>query len=129
MDLDGIAREEAVKNELKNYFKPEFLNRLDDTIIFNPLNEDNLISIVDIMFKDLQEILLGRGIRATLSTEAKKIIATAGFDIVYGARPLRRALYELVEDKIADMILSDELESGDEIRINTRDEKIVVEKF
>ena len=129
MDLDGIAREEAVKNELKNYFKPEFLNRLDDTIIFNPLNEDNLISIVDIMFKDLQEILLGRGIRATLSTEAKKIIATAGFDIVYGARPLRRALYELVEDKIADMILSDELESGDEIRIDTRDEKIVVEKF
>ena len=129
MDLDGIAREEAVKNELKNYFKPEFLNRLDDTIIFNPLNEDNLISIVDIMFKDLQEILLGRGIRATLSTEAKKIIATAGFDIVYGARPLRRALYELVEDKIADMILSNELESGDEIRINTRDEKIVVEKF
>ena len=128
MELKGEDRDVAVKNELKNYFKPEFLNRLDDTIIFNPLNEEGLISIVEIMFKDLEKTLRNRGIKAVLSEEAKKFIAKAGFDIVYGARPLRRALYELVEDKIADMILKDELESGDEITIDSNGEKIIIKK-
>lgn len=126
MDLEGEARNEAVKNELKNYFKPEFLNRLDDTIIFNPLTEDGLIEIVGIMFKELEKTLLNRGIKAVMSESAKKFIAGAGFDIVYGARPLRRALYELVEDRLADMILSDELASGDEIVIDADKEKIII---
>ncbi|WP_169779628.1 ATP-dependent Clp protease ATP-binding subunit [Campylobacter curvus] len=126
MDLEGEARNEAVKNELKNYFKPEFLNRLDDTIIFNPLTEDGLIEIVGIMFKELEKTLLNRGIKAVMSENAKKFIAGAGFDIVYGARPLRRALYELVEDRLADMILSDELASGDEIVIDADKEKIII---
>ena len=129
MDLKGEEREQAVKNELKNYFKPEFLNRLDDTIIFNPLDEDGLIKIVDIMFKELEKTLQNRGIKARLGEEAKKFIAGAGFDIVYGARPLRRALYELVEDPLADMILRDELESGDEIVIGAKDEKIEIKKI
>ena len=129
MDLKGEEREQAVKNELKNYFKPEFLNRLDDMIIFNPLDEDGLIKIVDIMFKELEKTLQNRGIKASLSEEAKKFIAGAGFDIVYGARPLRRALYELVEDPLADMILRDELESGDEIVIGSDKEKITISKI
>ena len=129
MDLKGEEREQAVKNELKNYFKPEFLNRLDDTIIFNPLDEDGLIKIVDIMFKELEKTLQNRGIKASLSEEAKKFIAGAGFDIVYGARPLRRALYELVEDPLADMILRDELESGDEIVVGSDQEKITISKI
>ena len=129
MDLKGEEREQAVKNELKNYFKPEFLNRLDDTIIFNPLDEDGLIKIVDIMFKELEKTLQNRGIKASLSEEAKKFIAGAGFDIVYGARPLRRALYELVEDPLADMILRDELESGDEIVIGANGENITISKI
>ena len=129
MDLKGEEREAAVKNELKNYFKPEFLNRLDDTIIFNPLDEDGLIKIVDIMFKELEKTLQNRGIKASLSEEAKKFIAGAGFDIVYGARPLRRALYELVEDPLADMILRDELESGDEIVVGSDKEKITISKI
>ena len=129
MDLKGEEREQAVKNELKNYFKPEFLNRLADTIIFNPLDEDGLIKIVDIMFKELEKTLQNRGIKASLSEEAKKFIAGAGFDIVYGARPLRRALYELVEDPLADMILRDELESGDEIVIGANGENITISKI
>ena len=129
MDLKGDEREQAVKNELKNYFKPEFLNRLDDMIIFNPLDEDGLIKIVDIMFKELEKTLQNRGIKASLSEDAKKFIAGAGFDIVYGARPLRRALYELVEDPLADMILRDELESGDEIVIGSDKEKITISKI
>lgn len=127
MDLKGEEREEAVKNELKSYFKPEFLNRLDDTIIFNPLSEEGLVQIVAIMFKELEKTLLNRGIKASMNEEAKKFIAKAGFDIVYGARPLRRALYELVEDRLADMILKDELESGDEIVINSNGEDISIE--
>ena len=129
MDLKGEEREQAVKNELKNYFKPEFLNRLDDMIIFNPLDEDGLIKIVDIMFKELEKTLQNRGIKASLSEDAKKFIAGAGFDIVYGARPLRRALYELVEDPLADMILRDELESGDEIVVGSDKEKITISKI
>ena len=129
MDLKGEEREAAVKNELKNYFKPEFLNRLDDTIIFNPLDEDGLIKIVDIMFKEREKTLQNRGIKARLGEEAKKFIAGAGFDIVYGARPLRRALYELVEDPLADMILRDELESGDEIVIGANGENITISKI
>ncbi|PSM51397.1 ClpB chaperone [Campylobacter blaseri] len=126
MKLKGDDREKVVKDELKNYFKPEFLNRLDDIIIFNPLSENNLIDIVDIMFKNIQKILLNKDIKATLDSSAKNLIAKAGYDLEYGARPLRRALYELVEDKIADMILKDEIKNGDNIKIYAEDDNIEI---
>ena len=128
MDLSGKEREDAINLALKEYFKPEFLNRLDDTIIFNPLGQDELGAIVNIMFKELESTLLGRGIRANLSQNAINLISQAGFDIVYGARPLRRALYELVEDKVADMILKDEIVSGDSITIDAINDEIVINK-
>ena len=128
MDLSGKEREDAINLALKEYFKPEFLNRLDDTIIFNLLGQDELGAIVGIMFKELEATLLGRGIRANLSQNAIKLISQAGFDVVYGARPLRRALYELVEDKIADMILKDEIASGDSITIDAINYEIVINK-
>lgn len=121
-------REIAVKAELKNYFKPEFINRLDDIIIFNPLGQTQLCDIVDIMFKDLQAVLNNRGIKANLDESAKELIAKAGFEPVYGARPLRRALYELVEDKLANMILKGELENGDDIKISAKDDEIIITK-
>ena len=121
-------REIAVKAELKNYFKPEFINRLDDIIIFNPLGQTQLCNIVDIMFKDLQAVLNNRGIKANLDENAKELIAKAGFEPVYGARPLRRALYELVEDKLANMILKGELENGDDIKISAKDDEIIITK-
>ncbi len=126
MNLDEEDRESAIKSELKKYFKPEFLNRLDDIVVFNPLNKNNLIEIVGIMFKKLSKTLQNRGISAVLTQNAKEFIASAGFDIQYGARPLRRALYDLVEDKIADMILSDEIKSGDNIKIDSNGEKIEI---
>lgn len=121
-------REIAVKAELKNYFKPEFINRLDDIIIFNPLGQTQLCNIVEIMFKDLQAVLNNRGIKANLDESAKELIAKAGFEPVYGARPLRRALYELVEDKLANMILKGELENGDDIKISAKDDEIIITK-
>ncbi|MBQ9292516.1 MAG: AAA family ATPase [Campylobacter sp.] len=126
MNLNANERENAVKMELKNYFKPEFLNRLDDIVIFNPLGEDNLIEIVKIMFANLQKTLENRGITAYLSKDGAKFIASVGFDAEYGARPLRRALYELVEDKIADMILQDEIKSGDKLQIDANGENIEI---
>jgi ATP-dependent Clp protease ATP-binding subunit ClpB len=128
MDLSGKEREDAINLALREYFKPEFLNRLDDTMIFNPLGQDELGAIVNIMFKELESTLLGRGIRANLSQNAINLISQAGFDIVYGARPLRRALYELVEDKVADMILKDEITSGDSITIDAINDEIVINK-
>lgn len=126
MNLNANERENAVKMELKNYFKPEFLNRLDDIVIFNPLGEDDLIKIVEIMFANLQKTLENRGITANLSENGAKFIASVGFDAEYGARPLRRALYELVEDKIADMILQDEIKSGDKLQIDANGENIEI---
>ncbi|ALV64956.1 ATP-dependent Clp protease ATP-binding subunit [Campylobacter fetus] len=125
-NLSGDERENAVKDALKEYFKPEFLNRLDDCVIFNPLGANELSGIVSIMFKELEATLQNRGIKAVLDENAKEFIAKAGFDPVYGARPLRRALYELVEDKLAEMILRDELKSGDSIKISAINDEIVV---
>ena len=120
--------EQSVMNELKRNFKPEFLNRLDDIVIFNPLGLSEIESIVDILFKELQEKLEQKDITIKLSNEAKILIAQAGFDPVYGARPLKRAIYELVEDRLSDMILSDEVQDGDNLIVNTSGNEIVISK-
>jgi len=120
--------EESVMSELKRNFKPEFLNRLDDIVIFNPLGLEQITSIVDILFQELQEKLAEKDMTIKLSNEAKELIAQAGFDPVYGARPLKRAIHEFVEDRLADMILSDEIGEGDNLVVNVSGENISIEK-
>ena len=129
MDFEGAKREEEVMKELRAYFKPEFLNRLDDIVIFNPLTEDGLREIVSIMFEDIQAKLANKEIKAELSKAAKSVIAEAGFDPIYGARPLKRALYELVEDALAEMLLEGDLQEGDRILIDAQEGKIVIKKL
>jgi len=104
------------------------LNRLDDIIIFNPLTEDGLREIVSIMFKDIETKLAAKEIKAELTVAAKALIAEAGFDPVYGARPLKRALYELVEDKLAELILEEKLHEGESIVIDAKDGEIVIKQ-
>ncbi|EAH9710194.1 ATP-dependent Clp protease ATP-binding subunit [Campylobacter jejuni] len=128
MNLSGKEQEDAVKNELKNFFKPEFLNRLDDIITFNPLGKDEAYEIVKLLFKDLQMSLENKGIKASLSENAALLIAKDGFDPDFGARPLRRAIYDLIEDKLSDMILADELHENDSIIIDTKDDEIIIKK-
>ncbi|EHD2941268.1 AAA domain-containing protein [Campylobacter coli] len=128
MNLSGKEQEDAVKNELKNFFKPEFLNRLDDIIIFNPLGKDEAYEIVKLLFKDLQKSLENKGIKASLSENAALLIAKDGFDPDFGARPLRRAIYDLIEDKLSDMILADKLDENDEIIIDAKNDEIIIEK-
>ncbi|EDP1904983.1 AAA domain-containing protein [Campylobacter jejuni] len=128
MNLSGKEQEDAVKDELKNFFKPEFLNRLDDIITFNPLGKDEAYEIVKLLFKDLQMSLENKGIKASLSENAALLIAKDGFDPDFGARPLRRAIYDLIEDKLSDMILADELHENDNIIIDAKDDEIIIKK-
>lgn len=128
INLSGKEQEDAVKNELKNFFKPEFLNRLDDIITFNPLGKDEAYEIVKLLFKDLQMSLENKEIKASLSENAALLIAKDGFDPDFGARPLRRAIYDLIEDKLSDMILADELHENDSIIIDAKDDEIIIKK-
>ncbi|EHE1098850.1 AAA domain-containing protein [Campylobacter upsaliensis] len=129
MNLKGKEQEEAIKAELKNFFKPEFLNRLDEIITFNPLGENEAYEIVKLLFKDLQKSLENKGLKATLSDEAAKFIAKEGFDEDFGARPLKRAIYDKIEDKLSDMILSDTLSLNDTISIDLKENEIVINKI
>ncbi|MBF7069335.1 ATP-dependent Clp protease ATP-binding subunit [Campylobacter volucris] len=128
MNLKGEERTKAIKEALKEFFRPEFLNRLDDIITFNPLGNDEAIKIVKLIFKNLQKNLENKGIKAMLSDKAAEFIAKVGFDVDFGARPLKRAMYDMVEDKLSDMILADKLNTNDEIIIDADDEDIIINK-
>ncbi len=117
-ESDQEKREKAVRDELRLHFKPEFLNRLDDIVIFNPLGLEEITAIVDIIVKSLQDKLSERDITLTLSDDAKALIGEAGFDPVYGARPLKRAVYEMIEDRLAEMILEDKIVDGSTVKIS-----------
>jgi ATP-dependent Clp protease ATP-binding subunit ClpB len=122
---DKDEKDRVVKDELKKHFKPEFLNRLDDIVIFNPLGIESITSIVDIMFAEIEEKVKERNINISMSSSAKEYIANAGFDVVYGARPLKRALYEEIEDRLAELILEDKVLEGDSVLFDTIDGQIV----
>jgi len=118
--------DEMVMGELKLAFKPEFLNRLDDIVIFNALGQEQIVDIVDIFFKDIAKKVEQRNIELVLSEEAKQYIAEAGFDPIYGARPLKRALYEIVEDRLADLILEGKVVEGSKVMFDMRGSEIEV---
>ncbi len=122
---DPQDREKAVRDELKNYFRPEFINRLDDLIIFNPLGQEQIIKIVDVLFRSIEKKLEERDITVKLTDAAKALVAKAGFDPVYGARPLKRALAEIVEDRLAEMILEGQVKDGDTVIFDAQGDQIV----
>jgi len=124
---DKDKRKEEVLNELKTRFKPEFLNRLDDIVIFEQLNLEAITKIVDIMFEGIAKKVEAKGITLSITNEAKQYIADAGFDPVYGARPLKRALYEIVEDTLADMILEDKIGENSIVKFDLKNNEIVVD--
>ncbi|MDD3855134.1 AAA family ATPase [Sulfurimonas sp.] len=117
---------EMVMSELRQSFKPEFLNRLDDIVIFNALGREQIVGIVDIFFSEIAKKVAARDIAITLSGGAKAYIAEAGFDPVYGARPLKRALYEIVEDRLADLILEGKVFEGSNVEFDIKDGEIEV---
>jgi ATP-dependent Clp protease ATP-binding subunit ClpB len=123
---DKVARKDAVMRDLKGYFRPEFLNRLDDIVIFEQLNLEAIKNIVSIMFDNIKKKVSEREITIELTNSAIEYIASAGFDPVYGARPLKRALYDIVEDKLAELILEDMVKAGNKVTFDVKDEEMVV---
>lgn len=121
---DGIIRpqaEQAVMEELRASFRPEFLNRLDEIIMFKPLTKGNIESIISLLLKELNRRLADREIKVALSDAAKAYIAAHGYDPSFGARPLKRFLQKHVETLAAKMILSDEISGGDTIWVDEKD--------
>ena len=123
---DKEERKKEVLNELKNYFRPEFLNRLDDIVIFEQLGLEAIRNIVDIMFENIKRKVKEKDIEISLTNNAKDFIAKIGFDPVYGARPLKRAIYEIVEDKLADLILEDKIFEGSSVEFDVLNEEVIV---
>ncbi len=116
-----------VDEELKRNFKPEFLNRLDDVIVFPQLNKDELRQIVGLFTKRLSERLLDRDMTVELSDAAKDKLIEIGFDPTLGARPLRRAMQREVEDRLSEKILHGELNAGDHVKVDVENGAFVFE--
>jgi ATP-dependent Clp protease ATP-binding subunit ClpB len=110
--------EAAVKDMLKQYFRPEFLNRIDETIVFHPLGKEQLEKIVDVQLANLRKRLATRGLSLVLTDEAKKLLADEGYDPAYGARPLKRVIQQRIENPLASRILKGEFAEGDTIRVD-----------
>ncbi len=123
---DKEQRKSEVLNELKGHFRPEFLNRLDDIVIFEQLGLEAITQIVELMFGSIAKKVAQKDITLVLTQNAKEYVAKAGFDPVYGARPLKRALYEIVEDKLADLILEEKIDEGNTVEFDVQNEQIVV---
>jgi len=117
-----------VMDELRRAFRPEFLNRVDEIIVFRPLSRDQITAIVDILMDRLRREIRGQGMTLALTAAARDVLAKEGFDPQYGARPLRRAIQRLVEDPLSDAMLRGRFSAGDEIIIDAHDNELVFEK-
>lgn len=115
---------EKIKSSLSESFRPEFLNRVDEIIVFDSLNKNELLQIVDLMLEDTSKALENKDIKLNVSTKAKEFIIEKGTDLKFGARPLRRAIQRYVEDEISDMILKQEVLNGQTINIDLKGDKL-----
>ncbi len=122
-DMDYTSMKSTVEDALKNVFNPEFLNRIDDVIVFHPLDKENIFDIIDIMSEDLFDRAEELGLELEFDEDAKEFLTDKGFDPKYGARPLRRALQKYVEDPMAEDILHDQLGEGDRVLITHEDDE------
>src|SRR5262249_54814971 len=127
-DVDEKEMENKMLGELRAHFRPEFLNRVDDIVIFHPLKETQIKSIVDIQLKRLEKLLAERKIHLTLADGAKAFLAKHGYDPVYGARPLKRAIQKYIQDPLSLKILEGEFREGDSIEADAEDVGAIVFK-
>ena len=126
-DGQGLSDEEiktAATSELKKLFRPEFLNRVDETIVFKSLSEDEIAQIVELMIDDLRQRLIAQNMSINLSKAACAYVAKEGTNVTYGARPLRRAIQRLIEDPLSEQILEGKYKSGSVIKVDVKDKKL-----
>ncbi|MBP2033151.1 ATP-dependent Clp protease ATP-binding subunit ClpC [Clostridium algifaecis] len=119
---------ENIMDELRNSFKPEFLNRIDDIIVFRKLEKEDLSKIVKIMLNELSSRLKSKNIEISFTEESQELLTKEGFDIEYGARPLRRAITKIVEDKLSEEMLKGNIKRGDKVEVIVNDGKLEFNK-
>ena len=117
---------EKVLDEVKKFFRPEFLNRIDASVVFHSLNREDIVRIVGLMLRDVAKQLLEKGVSMEVSQEAKELLAEKGFDADFGARPLRREIQEQVEDKLSEEFLAGNFGPGDTVYVDVKDDEITL---
>jgi ATP-dependent Clp protease ATP-binding subunit ClpB len=120
-DENRLSVERSVEAELRRTFRPEFLNRIDETVFFNPLGRAQMGRIVEIQLERVKKLLADRGIDLTVTPEAVALLAERGFDPVFGARPVKRALQKFLVDPLANEILVGHFSSGDQVLVDVAD--------
>ena len=120
----SIANKNKILDALKDTFRPEFLNRVDEIVVFTSLNNDELVKIVDLMLEDTRKSLADKNITMEITNESKKWILEKGTDLKYGARPLRRSIQRYIEDELSDMILKQELKNGETVKVNVKNNQL-----
>ncbi len=116
---------DKVMGALKESFRPEFLNRIDEVIIFNPLKKEDIAKIVDIQIGLIEKQLAERKIKLEISDSAREYLVKGGFSPEFGARPLKRLVQKMILDKLADRIIRGELKDGDKIKVNSKSDSLV----
>lgn len=123
--MDDKEMKQRVMGEVKRLFRPEFLNRIDEIIVFKSLTEEEIVKIVDLMIADLRERLIEQNMSINLTPEASRFVAKEGTDLSFGARPLRRAIQRLIEDPLSEQLLEGRWSSGSVIDVDVEDDKLV----
>lgn len=130
IDEDGNIKKEAealVMGDLRNHFRPEFLNRLDEVILFKPLTKENMKGILDLQLEDLANRLKDREVKLNVTEEAKERIIENGYEAEFGARPLKRYIQKHVETAVAKVLLSGEIHAGDTVLVDWKGEHLEAE--
>jgi ATP-dependent Clp protease ATP-binding subunit ClpC len=115
-----LRMKDKVLNELKNVFRPEFLNRIDSTVVFRPLSSEDIRKVVDLELVGVTKQLAGKGITLEVTDAAKDWLGEKGYDAVFGARPLKRLISDSIEDRLSEMLLGGQFGPGDRVRVDRR---------
>ena len=126
-DDAGTAADAQLRNELLQYFKPEFVNRLDDIVRFHALSREQISEIVELQVAGVIDRLAERGVTLTLTEKARELLADMGYDPTYGARPLRRVIQKQLTDRLALALLKGEVREGDSVNVDAVDGELVIE--
>ena len=131
-DLDYERIKTQVLDSVKdpsNGFRPEFLNRIDATVVFHPLSSDSIMKIVDILLKDIEIRVLDHGLFMHVTLPAKQFLVKNGFDPKMGARPLRRLIQDTIEDQLSELLLKGKFSAGDSIEVDSKNDQITIKKL